>query len=517
MKLHDPAQAESMREMLKKMRVSPEQKPAFQFTSPKPPAQAAPDTARGRPVNGATWSPSPLDANAEKEVERQLFGEASPPRSTGRFSLGTPPSEPSAKDKRHKRVSARPSKSKTAKPFPAAPFHVGASTKPRAARTLDFEQAMDTDLPTGSFNIGAPAAPRKPPGRPPGRPKSRQNAPFVFQATKPPAEQAPMETEETTGVKFELGPSSSEKKKNRRPRHVRRVDQDALDAYDEAGRCYERGDYETAVKHYTSCLNSAPPQWSLAAKALGNRGAARTMLGKHDDALNDCDAAVELEPGLAKVHNRSARLRLALGRSDEARRSFERARNASTQAVETARSAMKPPPKDALAALATADAGLVDVHRYEDALRRARSALDAARGHTSQEGDEENENPVQQAAKRRSSAQRDVEVDRALRASEDALLRAPLAACARRAKAQALKAGDRWRECAAFCDATAAAIGTPISEGMDMASRAACVARALAALDAASVEEDSLPEVWVWALRRDEAPDEACDAARSRT
>merc|ERR1719311_1905281 len=36
MKLHDPAQAESMREMLKKMRVSPEQKPAFQFTSPKP-------------------------------------------------------------------------------------------------------------------------------------------------------------------------------------------------------------------------------------------------------------------------------------------------------------------------------------------------------------------------------------------------------------------------------------------------------------------------------------------------
>ena len=56
-----------------------------------------------------------------------------------------------------------------------------------------------------------------------------------------------METEETTGVKFELGPSSSEKKKNRRPKHVRRVDQDALDAYDEAGRCYERGDYETAV------------------------------------------------------------------------------------------------------------------------------------------------------------------------------------------------------------------------------------------------------------------------------
>merc|ERR1712078_546932 len=66
MKLHDPAQAESMREMLKKMRVSPEQKPAFQFPSPKPPAQAAPDTARGRPVNGATWSPSPLDANAER-------------------------------------------------------------------------------------------------------------------------------------------------------------------------------------------------------------------------------------------------------------------------------------------------------------------------------------------------------------------------------------------------------------------------------------------------------------------
>ena len=35
-----------------------------------------------------------------------------------------------------------------------------------------------------------------------------------------------------------------------------------------------------------------------------------------------------------------------------------------------------------------------------------------ARGHTSNEGDEENENPVQQAAKRPKSWQRDVEVDR---------------------------------------------------------------------------------------------------------
>ena len=44
----------------------------------------------------------------------------------------------------------------------------------------------------------------------------------------------------------------------------------------------------------------------------------------------------------------------------------------------------------------------VDVHRYEDALRRAKTALDAARSHTTKENDEENENPVQQAAKRRS-------------------------------------------------------------------------------------------------------------------
>ena len=120
MKLHDPAQAESMSEMLKKMRVSPEQKPSFQFTSPKPPAQAAPDTARGRPVNGATWSPSPLMPTRKKRSKGSCLGGFST-RSTGSFSLGTPPSEPSAKDKRHKRVSARPSKSKTAKPFPRRP------------------------------------------------------------------------------------------------------------------------------------------------------------------------------------------------------------------------------------------------------------------------------------------------------------------------------------------------------------------------------------------------------------
>lgn len=522
MKLHDPNQAKQMGELLEKMKIT--EKPAFQFTSPVPPQQTAPSTATGRPVTGAKWSPSPLDAQTEKEVERTLFGES--PTRPPSFSVGTPPSEPSAKDKRHKRVSARPSKSKAKATVPIKPFQVGAHDKPRAARVLDFEhvQHMDTEeLPVGSFTVGAPPAPKKPPGRPPGRPKSRHSvaspkpgaAPFVFQATKPvePPVTAPME-EDAPVASFALGPSSAEKKKTQR--RAPRADQKALDAYDEAGRCYERGDYAQAVTHYTTCLDAAPSGWSLAAKALGNRGAARTMLGKHDDALGDCDRAVELEPGLAKVHNRSARLRLALGRSDEARRSFERARGASTQAIESCRAAMKPPPKDALACLATADAGLVDVHRYEDALRRAKIALDAARGHTSQEGDEENKNSAQQAAKRRSSAQRDVEVDRALRAAEDALLRAPLAAAARRAKARALKAGDRWRECAAFCDATAAAVAAPVAG--DAPERAAHVARALASLDASSLDVDdvSLPELWVWALRRNEAPDEACDAVRSR-
>ena len=130
--MHDPAQAESMREMLKKMSQSPEQKPSFQFTSPKPPAQAAPDTAervdRSTARRGARVRSTPTP---DGEVERQLFGEASSSSLQRKRSWARRP-RTLREDKRHNACRRDPPSPKPSKSFPAAPFHVGASTKPRA-------------------------------------------------------------------------------------------------------------------------------------------------------------------------------------------------------------------------------------------------------------------------------------------------------------------------------------------------------------------------------------------------
>ena len=126
MKLHDPAQAESMREMLKKMRVS-RAKTEFQFTSPKPPAQAR-RTRRGATGQRRDVEPFSFGCQRGKRGRTRLLARLLHPLYR-KVLVGTPPSEPSAKDKRHKRVSARPSKSKTAKPPASGPSRRARVTK----------------------------------------------------------------------------------------------------------------------------------------------------------------------------------------------------------------------------------------------------------------------------------------------------------------------------------------------------------------------------------------------------
>ncbi|KAH8076332.1 hypothetical protein JL721_328 [Aureococcus anophagefferens] len=501
-RIHDETHADEMAAVLEKMRLRGSEgaadaaapQPAYDFTSP----------GRGA-ASDAQWSPTPLGADGERSVERAMFGSAFSPAKrvspeTPVFVFGTPVAAPAAR----RSTASMDVDDEPPPPPPAVP-------PPPAA------------VP-GVFAVGAPPpAPPAPKATKNARSPAPQSA--LSDAAEPqsvlPPEDAPMDEDGgptfSEGPTFTVGTQSPDRKpasaKKKRERRRSRVDAPkdpgALEWYERAGREYEGGDYDGATRSYGVALKLAVPGWALAAKALGNRGAALTMLGKHEEALEDCDAAVELEPTLAKVHNRSARLRLALGLPKAASRSFERARDAAKRLVDDARLRGSAAPHDALNALQTADAGLVDVERYKDALRRCGAALDGARQKAREAGaaNDENAGPALfpgkgdespttpdeprrhgSAAKKRRDARRaayDADCDRALKAAEDALLRAPLSRDARLAKASALHRLDKWRECAEFCETCATTAARPKGGAEDDRGRAA------------------------------RAPDAACDGAKS--
>ncbi|KAH8062700.1 hypothetical protein JL722_3629 [Aureococcus anophagefferens] len=552
-RIHDETHADEMAAVLEKMRLRGSEgaadaaapQPAYDFTSP----------GRGA-ASDAQWSPTPLGADGERSVERAMFG----PRSLAGACRRRRPSSSSARPSPRPTAASPPRAAPAGAAPPAPPAAAGAKDKkgrqgtvaaqedggrkaggpsrrpsPRARRPPAFEAP---DL--GGFHIGTTAPKRRRAG---ARRLDRVHGP-LSDAAEPqsvlPPEDAPMDEDGgptfSEGPTFTVGTQSPDRKpasaKKKRERRRSRVDAPkdpgALEWYERAGREYEGGDYDGATRSYGVALKLAVPGWALAAKALGNRGAALTMLGKHEEALEDCDAAVELEPTLAKVHNRSARLRLALGLPKAASRSFERARDAAKRLVDDARLRGSAAPHDALNALQTADAGLVDVERYKDALRRCGAALDGARQKAREAGaaNDENTGPALfpgkgdespttpdeprrhgSAAKKRRDARRaayDADCDRALKAAEDALLRAPLSRDARLAKASALHRLDKWRECAEFCETCATTAARPKGGAEDDAARgapdAACdgakslADAALAAVAAADVTRGPSPE-----------------------
>jgi len=64
----------------------------------------------------------------------------------------------------------------------------------------------------------------------------------------------------------------------------------------------------------------------LAAACFANRAACLTRLGKHREAIEDCDAALEIDPAYVKVYVRRASAREAVGELEGALEDYERAR-----------------------------------------------------------------------------------------------------------------------------------------------------------------------------------------------
>ena len=95
-------------------------------------------------------------------------------------------------------------------------------------------------------------------------------------------------------------------------------------------------DYRGAIAHYTLAIEAAKSELEdadtdesvaaetapLLASYYGNRAAALTMILKYRDAIEDCDAALAIDPSFTKAYVRKAKLQMTLGDLDGAKKSF---------------------------------------------------------------------------------------------------------------------------------------------------------------------------------------------------
>ena len=510
MHIHDPTKADQLAKMLERMTVGPFPATEFPqptvgpfpaatepFVPPQPPMfrfEASPEKRR----TPSTFSTPPGTETGLRSVERPVKQTYEGPTrmsldtQTRKFEIGTS-SKP-----RQSRFSTRPTATKT------AVRHLG-----DAFDAVFEEQPMETDL---KFNLGT-APPPEPP-HPPRKPPKQHTIPVVskppqptFETTKendPPLDEMQTTQQQTTQppqqqqpqkkATFCLGTSSSEQQQKptklsgpkirappKKPSNLRgdiqsipmpgSVKTSWDKAYERGKELYDKGDYTGSHAAYGEAIKKAPGTWDRFAKAIGNRGACALMLGRHDAALCDCRDATRRDPSLYKAHNRAGRLELAIGDLEGATRSFESARAAAATLVRS--------DKDALAAHALADAGLVDVRRVEDALDRARTALFRAKDLFDSAGS----NGLTSTRRRRDSleAAARAECDRCRRAADEALTRAPRCAYAAFLKATAFADADQWRDVEDLCADFAARGGST-----NLAGDSGAIAAALCDLESGS-------------------------------
>ena len=125
---------------------------------------------------------------------------------------------------------------------------------------------------------------------------------------------------------------------------------------------YKRGEYSNAVDYSSTAVRLQPTN----ATYRTNRAAPALMLERAEDALADCQTALESEPTNIKAHVRGAKARIMLGQLSEARRQLEHAATLPT----------------ADATVATELAGLGDL---EASLKSGKEALEQAGGAAARE------------------------------------------------------------------------------------------------------------------------------------
>lgn len=93
----------------------------------------------------------------------------------------------------------------------------------------------------------------------------------------------------------------------------------------EGNDAFQRGANEEAAVAYTEALAVDPDNVSFNATLFANRAAAYSKLGKNQEAVDDCNQALELDPSYLKALLRRAQLYMNLEKYEEAVRDYEKA------------------------------------------------------------------------------------------------------------------------------------------------------------------------------------------------
>jgi len=97
------------------------------------------------------------------------------------------------------------------------------------------------------------------------------------------------------------------------------VESSGADAKKELGNTeFKKGNYVAAIKHYGEALDIAPSE-----QILSNRAMAYIACKEYKAAVDDCKAAIRINPEFARVYKRLFKAQLALGNIDPAKEALE--------------------------------------------------------------------------------------------------------------------------------------------------------------------------------------------------
>ncbi|CAO3627604.1 unnamed protein product [Cunninghamella blakesleeana] len=99
----------------------------------------------------------------------------------------------------------------------------------------------------------------------------------------------------------------------------------SIESKKEAGNiAFKSNQLQEAYDHYTSALEIDSENNAMNAKLYSNRAAVLQKLKKFEEALKDCDKALELDPDFTKVYSRRAACYMETEKYEEATRDYKR-------------------------------------------------------------------------------------------------------------------------------------------------------------------------------------------------
>ena len=118
--------------------------------------------------------------------------------------------------------------------------------------------------------------------------------------------------------------SEVEEEAPRDPEEDARLLASAKEAKERGNAHFVKAEYDDAVGHYTQAIELAPPKAPERAVFYANRAACYSKVGEHAEVVQDCNAALALQPDYVKALVRRAQARESLEEFHEALEDMKR-------------------------------------------------------------------------------------------------------------------------------------------------------------------------------------------------